>query len=101
MRTILLSLALTLLCAATGLGQGGRGAVAAGSKHIVFGDVKIAQGPSDKSITLDFILYNEYGNEIANQRVQSNGRYRFIDISDGRYYIVIQYEGAEARSLHR
>jgi tetratricopeptide (TPR) repeat protein len=27
--------------------------------------------------------------------VQSNGRYRFIDIPDGRYYIVIAYEGTE------
>ena len=97
MRTILLSLslALTLLCAATVLGQGRRGDTSAGTKHIVFGDVKIAQGPSDKPIMLDIILFNEYGNQIAEQRVQSNGRYRFIDINDGRYYIVIQLEGAE------
>ena len=90
-----LSTALILFVVATTLGQGRRGDTAPTAKHIVYGDVKVAQDPSDKPITLDLILYNEYGNLIAQQRVQSNGRYRFIDISDGRYYIVVQYESAE------
>jgi tetratricopeptide (TPR) repeat protein len=32
---------------------------------------------------------------MSRQRVQSNGRYRFIDLPDGRYYIVVEYEGTE------
>src|SRR6185369_4156460 len=66
-----------------------------GAKHQVFGDVKVEAGPDDKPIMLDFILFNEYGNQLFNQRISSNGRYRFNDIVDGRYYIVVQYEGTE------
>ena len=96
MRTILisLSLALALLCAATILGQGRRGDTSAGTRHIVFGDVKIAQGPSDKPIMLDIILFDEYGSQRGEQRfrVREVSLHRY---SDGRYYIVIQHEGAE------
>lgn len=76
---------------------GGRGAAASSTKHIVYGDVKVtqAEGAADKPISLDIILFNEFGNAFARQRVQSNGRYRFIDIPDGRYYIVVEYDGQE------
>jgi len=79
------------------LAQGGRGAAASSTRHIVYGDVKVeqAQAAGEKPISLDLTLFNEYGNAMARQRVQSNGRYRFIDIPDGRYYITIEYEGAE------
>jgi len=76
---------------------GGRGAAASSTRHIVYGDIKVEQAAAsaDKPISLDITLFNEYGNAYARQRVQSNGRYRFIDIPDGRYYIVVEYEGAE------
>jgi tetratricopeptide (TPR) repeat protein len=79
------------------LAQGGHGAAASDTKHIVYGDVKVTQGAGavDKPISLEIILFNEFGNQFARQRVQSNGRYRFIDIPDGRYYIVVEYEGQE------
>ena len=91
------SLLLVFLFCTHVAGQGGRGNPASGSRHIVYGDIKLAQAQSnvDKPISLDLTLFNEYGNAIARQRVQSNGRYRFIDIPDGRYYIVIEYEGTE------
>lgn len=78
-------------------GQGGRGNPANTSRHIVYGDIKVDQSPggNDKPLSLEFTLFNEYGNAISKQRVQTNGRYRFIDIPDGRYYIVIEYEGTE------
>jgi len=76
---------------------GGRGPAPSSTRHIIYGDIKVdqSQAGTDKPISLDLILYNEYGNAMARQRVQTNGRYRFIDIPDGRYYIVIEYEGAE------
>ena len=79
------------------LAQGGRGAAASDTKHIVFGDVKVtqAEGADDKPISLEIILFNEFGNPFARQRIQSNGRYRFIDIPDGRYYIVVEYNDQE------
>src|SRR5689334_20905633 len=91
-------LSLLLLVAASNYAQsGGRGAAGgSGTRHMVYGDVKVTQGDaSDKPISLEIILFNEYGNVYARQRVQSNGRYRFIDIPDGRYYIVVEYENAE------
>ena len=80
------------------LAQGGRGTAASNTRHIVYGDVKVEQtdaAAGQKPISLDLTLFNEFGNAMSRQRVQSNGRYRFIDIPDGRYYIVIEYEGTE------
>ena len=97
-RSAILSLLIVLLFSANAMGQGERGVAAGGgTRHIVYGDVKVdvSQPGADKPISLDITLYNEYGNAMAKQRVQSNGRYRFIDIQDGRYYIVVEYEGTE------
>jgi len=96
-RSAILSLLIVLVFSANAVGQGGRGPAGSSTRHIVYGDVKVdqSQGGTDKPISLDIALFNEYGNAFARQRVQSNGRYRFIDIPDGRYYIVVEYEGAE------
>jgi tetratricopeptide (TPR) repeat protein len=96
-RTSILSLLFVIICSTYAVGQGGRGTAGSGTRHMVYGDVKVDSGAAgnDKPISLDITLYNEYGNEFGKQRVQSNGRYRFIDIPDGRYYIVVAFEGAE------
>ena len=97
MRFAILSLLLLFPVYNYAQSPGGRGAAASNTRHIVYGDVKVQQGEggSDKPISLEITLFNEYGNQFAKQRVQSNGRYRFIDIPDGRYYITVEYEGAE------
>lgn len=97
LRKIAMLSLLLLLGSSYALAQGGRGAAASNTRHIVYGDIKVeqGQGAADKPISLEIILFNEFGNAFARQRVQSNGRYRFIDIPDGRYYIVVEYEGAE------
>lgn len=96
-KQISLSFIIVLVLCISATAQGGRGALASNTKHIVYGDVKVQQGENtnDKPISLDIALYNEFGNEMQRQRVQSNGRYRFMDINDGRYYIVVEYEGTE------
>jgi tetratricopeptide (TPR) repeat protein len=95
--TVLIPLILTLAASYGESNQGGRGAAPTSSRHIIYGDVKVQQGQggTEKPISLDLTLYTEYGNPVARQRVQSNGRYRFIDLQDGRYYLVIEYEGSE------
>jgi hypothetical protein len=97
MKFAILSLLLVFTFPSYASAQGGRGAAPSSSRHIVYGDIKIDQSQpgADKPISLDLILYNEFGNAMSRQRVQSNGRYRFIDLPDGRYYIVVEYEGAE------
>src|SRR5205085_10566822 len=93
----ILALLLIVICSSYAVGQGGRGAPNSSTRHTIYGDIKVtqSQGGADKPISLDLTLYNEYGNAWARQRVQSNGRYRFIDVQDGRYYIVGGFEGTE------
>lgn len=95
MKRTILPVLLILLFTASATAQGGRGTPA--GHHIVYGDIKVEQSQADagKPISLDVILFNEYGNTISRQRVSSNGRYRFIDLADGRYYIVVEFEGTE------
>jgi tetratricopeptide (TPR) repeat protein len=90
--TLFAILIVSLTCMAQG-----RGTLTSNTKHMVFGDVKVQQaaGTPDRPIMLEITLFNEFGNQMAQQRVQSNGRYRFIDMNDGRYYIVVAYEGVE------
>jgi tetratricopeptide (TPR) repeat protein len=96
-RFVILPLLLVLTFCSHASSQGGRGTPANSSRHVIYGDIKVdqAQAGTDKPLSLDFTLFNEYGNAMSKQRVQTNGRYRFIDIPDGRYYIVIEYEGTE------
>jgi len=98
MKRITLSVVLILLFAASVAAQsgpGGRGAPA--GHHVVYGNIKVdeRQANGGKPISLDVILLNEYGNTLSRQRVSSNGRYRFIDLADGRYYVVVEYENSE------
>jgi len=101
MRTTL-SVVLTLICASSVLAQGAKGSVASGGHHIVYGDIKVEQSQitAGKPLSLDVILFNEYGNVISRQRVSSNGRYRFIDLADGRYYIVVEFENTEVTRVN-
>jgi len=97
MKRTIQSVVLILLFAASVAAQGGRGSVASGGHHIVYGDIKVdeSQANGGKPLSLDVILLNEYGNTISRQRVSSNGRYRFIDLADGRYYVVVEFENSE------
>jgi len=94
-KPIKFSVAILFVFSISVLGQGGRGAPPTTARHVVYGDVKVAQGADEKPISLDLTLFNEYGNAMSRQRVQTNGRYRFIDLQDGRYYILVEYEGTE------
>jgi tetratricopeptide (TPR) repeat protein len=95
MKRITLSVVLVLLFGASVAAQGGRGTPA--GHHVVYGNIKVdeSQANGGKPISLDVILLNEYGNALSRQRVSSNGRYRFIDLADGRYYVVVEYENSE------
>jgi tetratricopeptide (TPR) repeat protein len=98
MKRTTFSLFLILLLAASVAAQRQRGLTPTSSgRHVVYGDIKIdeSQASGGKPISLDLTLFNEYGNAISRQRVQSNGRYRFIDLADGRYYIVVEFENSE------
>ncbi len=72
-------------------------AVRTGGNNIVYGDVKVDEGETSglKPISLDVLLYTESGNLVSRQTVQSNGRYRFVNLAGGRYQIVVEVENSE------
>ncbi len=76
--------------------QAQRGAVRSGGNNTVYGDVKVREETSGlKPLVLDVLLYTESGDLVSRQTVQSNGRYRFVNLTDGRYQIVVEVENSE------
>jgi tetratricopeptide (TPR) repeat protein len=72
-----------------------------GSGHTIFGDFKVdeSQSNGDKSRTFQVLLYNLIGNVVDRQTVTNNGRYRFFNVANGEYAIVVEFEGAEVARL--
>ena len=74
-----------------------RGEVRTGGHNTVYGDVRVHEtatsGP--KPLSLDILLYTEAGNLVSRQTVQSNGRYRFMNLTEGRYQVVVEVENSE------
>lgn len=69
---------------------------AQGGGHILYGDVKVDESKVTgiKPISYDLILY--LGNQIVRrQPVSSDGRYRFVDLSNGHYDLVVELENNE------
>ena len=64
---------------------------------MLFGDLKVdeSQAPGEKPMILDLILYTKGMQAVARQRISPNGRYRFMDIFDGDYWLVLELEGTE------
>ena len=62
--------------------------------HVLFGDIKVDEREADsaKIATFQVLLYAESGNLLMRQTVPSNGRYRFLDLRNGRYELVVEYE---------
>ena len=73
------------------------GGIRTGGSNIVFGDIKVREDSSTAAapISLDVLLYTEAGMLVSRQRVLSNGRYRFMNLTDGRYQIVVEVENSE------
>jgi tetratricopeptide (TPR) repeat protein len=93
----LLALALLLsACAAVS-------AVAQGSGHTVFGDFKIDEsnvnGDDPQPASFHVLLYTTTGRMVGRQTVTNNGRYRFLDVPNGEYDIVVELENYEVARL--
>ena len=73
------------------------GGIRTGGNNTVFGDIKIREESSTAAapLSLDVLLYTEAGMLVSRQRVLSNGRYRFMNLTDGRYQIVVEVENNE------
>jgi tetratricopeptide (TPR) repeat protein len=82
-------------------GSIGPSAIAQSGGHILYGDVKVDESKATGFIPIsyDLILYNLSGNVIARQTVTSNGRYRFMNLTDGHYDLVVESENTEVARI--
>ena len=89
MKSAIASLLLLVLLAATVAGQSGG--------HVLFGDLKVdeREASDSKIATFQVLLYAESGNLLMRQTVPANGRFRFLDLRNGRYELVVEYENKE------
>lgn len=78
-----------LILAVPVLGQAGN--------HTLWGDIKVDERQVTRSepITLYVCLYAEGGNLLSRQPVPGNGRYRFLNLRDGRYDVAVELENVE------
>lgn len=64
----------------------------------IYGDVKVDLSRAteeQKPAVLDVLLYTNGNQLVFRQRIAPNGRYRFNDVFDGDYYIVVELENQE------
>ena len=68
----------------------------------LYGDLKVDEsqaGDANTNVTFDVILYTR-GNEVfARQRVGNGGRYRFINVFNGDYYLAVELDNLEIARL--
>jgi cytochrome c-type biogenesis protein CcmH/NrfG len=67
----------------------------------LYGDLKVEDSPSDSQATtmFDVILYTRGNEPFARQRVGNGGRYRFNNIYNGDYYLVVELENVEVARI--
>jgi cytochrome c-type biogenesis protein CcmH/NrfG len=77
------------------------GAAAQGGGHMLWGDVRVDESKVEgqKPLAFDVVLYTENGNMIGRQTVPNKGRYRFMDLSNGNYDLVVEVEGSEVARM--
>jgi len=66
--------------------------------HTLYGDIKVETQPgseSQKPLSLEVQLYIINGTLIGHQTVSANGRYRFMDLRNGEYDVVVMNENTE------
>jgi len=65
--------------------------------HTLFGDVRVDENQTSglKPLFLQVSLYSEDGRLLTRETISSNGRYRFLDLRDGRYDVVVEVENVE------
>ena len=70
--------------------------------HTLYGDIKVETEPgseSQKPLSLEIQLYIINGTLIDRTTVSSNGRYRFMDLPNGEYDVVVMQENTEVARM--
>src|ERR1043165_1016112 len=89
LRLVLLTVVLLIIYTTPANGQAGG--------HTLFGDLKVDESKVEGFVPLSFevLLYTEGGTLLSRQTVTNNSRYRFLNLADGRYDVVVEVEGSE------
>jgi Tfp pilus assembly protein PilF len=68
--------------------------------HMLYGDFRVdeSKATGHKPLSFDLILYTA-GRVVARQTVGNNSRYRFLDLSNGDYEIVVEVENNEVARI--
>ena len=76
-------------------------AAAQAGGHTLLGDFKVDEKNVDSVVPLSFdvLLYTEGGLFLGRQTVTANSRYRFLNVANGRYDIVVEVEGLEVARI--
>src|ERR1041385_3198524 len=96
MRTsIILALALLLVTSTSSVAQ-------TDSDHSIYGDFKVDESKvtGAKPLSFDVILYTSGGDIVARQTVGNNSRYRFNEVPNGEYELVVEVENSEIARIH-
>lgn len=72
-----------------------------GGGHLLYGDFKVdeSKASGSKPLSFDLILYMSGGRIISRQTVVNNSHYRFMDVANGDYEIVVEVEGNVAARI--
>ena len=70
-------------------------ASAQSSGNTLFGDFKIDKADNTKPVIFYVILYAPNRVIVGKQTVMNNGRYRFLNVQNGEYYIAVEVENQE------
>lgn len=96
---LIIGVALVLVASGSSFAQAARTGPAQPSmqRFLLYGDVKVDETDlgKDAPMILDLILYTKGMQVIARQRINPGGRYRFMDVADGDYWLVVESDGAE------
>ena len=70
---------------------------AQGRVHTLFGDLHVDDSKAEgvKPLLYEVVLYNIGGTLVARQFVSPNGRYRFLNLTNGQYELAVMLENVE------
>jgi tetratricopeptide (TPR) repeat protein len=99
----LISLLLVLAVAPMVIGQERNLGPSPGGKSVIYGAVLVKEDESDKlrPMTYEIVLYvlGSGGSPVARQTVSANGNYRFTNLADGDYELVVIAENNEVTRI--
>ncbi|HEY0101800.1 MAG TPA: tetratricopeptide repeat protein [Pyrinomonadaceae bacterium] len=74
-----------------------------GGVHTLYGDLKVDESKTTglKPLAFDILLYTEGGVLVTRQSVPGGGRYRFNNLRDGRYELVVEVEHMEVARIRQ